>query len=173
MSKAFFARKAVNIDELKSRTGQERDKSEFVIEKIIELPINQWEHFKENLLDDFDFISNNAEFQYIDTNRLWHCIGIMADGGSDIIIGNCEGYHYLRYSSYIPDCTELIAEHKNYILSDKVIEQIIFIKNEGKFNMFSAAEVQQEAHHKNFDELYFLIEYHRKEYSKFILTGER
>jgi len=59
------------------------------------------------------------------------------------------------------------------ILSDKVIEQIVIIKNEGKFNMFSAAEVQREAHHKNFDELYFLIEYHRKEYSTFILTGER
>ena len=59
------------------------------------------------------------------------------------------------------------------ILSDKVIEQIIVIKNEGKFNMFSAAEVQHEAHLKNFDELYFLIEYHKKEYSRFILTGER
>ena len=59
------------------------------------------------------------------------------------------------------------------ILSDKVIEQIIVIKNEGKFNMFSAVDVQREAHLKNFDELYFLIEYHRKEYATFILTGER
>ncbi|GEM_PF-333717 len=173
MNKAFFTRKAVNAEELKIRTGLEQDKSYFVIEKIIELPLDCFEHFQENLLDDFDFIEDNVELQYVDSGGVWHCIGIMADGGSDIIIGNCEGYSYLRYSSYFPDCSELITEYKKYILSDKVIEQLMEIRNEGKYNMFSVIEIQQEALRKSFDELFFFIEHHRKEYSKFILTGER
>lgn len=173
MAKAFFTRKAVNVDELKSRTGEERDKSELVIEKIIELPTDQWEHFKENLLDDFDFIEANVEFQYIDTDRVWHCIGIMEEGGNDIVCGNCESFSYLRYSTYFPDAAELIAEHKKYIMSDKVIEQVLVIRAEAKFNMFSAADIQREAFEKGFNELVVFLDKHKKEYSKFVLTGER
>ena len=173
MSKAYFARKAVNTQELKNIAGQEHELSDFVLEKIIELNLEQWEHFKENLLDDFDFISDNTDFQYVDTNGVWHCIGIMAKGGSELIIGNSEGYDYLRYSSYFPDETELIADYKKHIFPDIAVEQLLTIRSEGKHNMFATEDIKLEALEKGFDELYELLENHKREYSEFILTGQR
>ena len=135
MSKAYFSRKAVNSKELKNTVGQEHELSDFVLEKIIELNFEQWEHFKGNLLDDFDFISDNTDFQYVDTNGVWHCIGIMPKDGSELIIGNCEGYDYLRYSSYFPDGTELIADYKKHIFPDIAVEQLLIIRAEGTHSL--------------------------------------
>jgi len=173
MSKAYFSRKAVNAEELKNIAGQEHELSDFVLEKIIELNLEQWEHFKENLLDDFDFVSDNTDFQYVDTNGVRHCIGIMGKGGSELIIGNCEGYNYLRYSSYFPDGADLISDYKKHIFPDSAVEQLLTIRSEGKFNMFSIEDIKREALEKGFDELYELLENHKLEYAEFILTGQR
>ncbi len=173
MSKAFFARKAINVNELKGITAQECGKSEFVIEKIIELPIDKWEYFKENLLDDFDFISNNIELMFIDINRVWHVLLVKAEDSVESILVEAEGYEWARYSSYIPDCTELIADYSKYNISDEVVRQILEIRSGAKFNMFSLIDIQQEALEKGFIELAILIAENPKEYSRFILTGQR
>jgi hypothetical protein len=65
------------------------------------------------------------------------------------------------------------AESEKYILSDKVIKQIMVIRAEARFNMFSATDIQREAFEKGFFELAVFIEEHKKEYCCFILTGKR
>ena len=107
MNKALFTRKAVDIDELKRRTGQEQDKSYFVIEKVIELEENEFDEFADDLLEDKDFIRDNIDSMYVDPNDIWYCVLVKATGRNDGIAISSSGYCYARYSSYIPDYREV------------------------------------------------------------------
>ena len=108
MHKAFFTRKAVDIDELKRRTGQEQDKCYFVVEKVIELSKEKFNAFAKYILSYFEFIKENVDLMYIDNSRIWHCILIKAEGSKDGILVESEGYGYARYSGYCPDCKAVI-----------------------------------------------------------------
>lgn len=101
MNRALFTRKAVNLDELKCRTEQERDKKYFVIEKVIELPEDSFRTFANNLLSDFDFIKENLDKMYVDSDQIWHCLLVKAEGSKDGILVEAEGYEYARYSRYL------------------------------------------------------------------------
>lgn len=57
-------------------------------------------------------------------------------------------------------------------MDSKVKEQILAIRKTGLTNMFNTLAVQRIAHEKNFFELVILIEEHKDEYARFILTGE-
>ena len=59
------------------------------------------------------------------------------------------------------------------IITDKLVEQIVSIRDSGAINMFDANGVQVEANKRNFFELVILIEDNRKAYSNFILSGDR
>lgn len=59
------------------------------------------------------------------------------------------------------------------IITDKLFEQILAIRDSGKVNMFDVHSVQQEANEREFYELVVFLEEHRKEYAEFILTGCR
>ena len=58
------------------------------------------------------------------------------------------------------------------LMNDKIIEQILTIRDSGVTNMFDVKHVQREAYRKGYYELVVFLEEHRKEYAKFILTGE-
>lgn len=107
LKKVLITRKAVNIEELKNRTGLERDKVSFTVEKVVELPKDQYEFFINNLLRDFDFIEENKALMYVDEYRVWHCILIKAEDGTDGILVEAEGYSYPRYTSYIESVEEI------------------------------------------------------------------
>ncbi len=61
---------------------------------------------------------------------------------------------------------------KEPLLTDKIIEQILTIRDSGVTNMFDVKRVQREARRKGYYELVVFLEEHHKEYAKFILTGE-
>ena len=107
MDKALFTRKAVDIDELKRRTGQEHEKNHFVIEKVVELSEKEFDEFADDLLEDKDFIRDNIESMYVDPNDIWHCILVKAKGRNDGVSIQSSGYSYVRYGSYIPDYREV------------------------------------------------------------------
>ena len=54
----------------------------------------------------------------------------------------------------------------------KVKEQILVIRDTGLTNMFDVTAVQRIAYEMNFYELVNYFEENRKEYVRFILTGE-
>jgi hypothetical protein len=58
------------------------------------------------------------------------------------------------------------------ILTDMLVNQILAIRADGKFNMFDAVGVQREANERGFYELVIFIEENRAAYSRFILTGK-
>lgn len=108
LKKVLITRKAVNVEELKSRTGLERDKVYFTVEKVVELPKDRYEFFINNLHRDFDFIEQNKKLMYVDEHRTWHCILVKADGGTDGILVEAEGYSYPRYTSYIENIEDVL-----------------------------------------------------------------
>ena len=108
MNRALFTRKAVDINELKNRTGPEKDKKYFVVEKVIELDDKEFDEFSNDLLEDRDFIRENIDLMYVGTNDIWHCILIKPKGRDEAILTEAEGYSYSRYSAYIPDCKKVV-----------------------------------------------------------------
>ena len=58
------------------------------------------------------------------------------------------------------------------ILTGKVREQILAIRDTGLTNMFDIPMIQRLAYDRGYYELVTYLEEHRKEYAHFILTGE-
>ena len=57
-------------------------------------------------------------------------------------------------------------------MTDKVKEQILAIRDTGETNMFDTDRVQRMAYDRGFYELVLFLEDPKKEYARFILTGE-
>ncbi|MBW7571228.1 DUF5049 domain-containing protein [Caproiciproducens faecalis] len=57
-------------------------------------------------------------------------------------------------------------------MTDKVRKQILAIRDTGLTNMFDVSTVQRIAIDMDFYELVVYLEENRKEYARFILTGE-
>lgn len=100
MALVNFVRKAVNIDELKE-AAKRPGISQYSIIDTIELSHEEYNHFIENLLDEFDFISDYKDKMYSDANCVWHCILVKAKDEEDGILVESEGYDYARYSAYL------------------------------------------------------------------------
>lgn len=58
------------------------------------------------------------------------------------------------------------------LMDAKVKEQILVIRDTGLSNMFDVTAVQRIAYEMNFYELVNYLEENRKEYVRFIMTGE-
>jgi len=57
-------------------------------------------------------------------------------------------------------------------VTEKVKEQILAIRDTGETNMFDITRVQRMAYDRGYYELVLFLEKHKKEYARFILTGE-
>ena len=57
-------------------------------------------------------------------------------------------------------------------MTEKVKDQILAIRDTGLTNMFDIPMVQRLAYERGYYELVCWLEDHRKEYARFIMTGE-
>ena len=97
--KVMFTRKAVDVMELIRRPYTERDASNFIIEKTVELPSSEFLAFTRSLLKDYSFIEENIDLMYRDTKGLYHCILVKEKGSASGILVESEGYSYARYAA--------------------------------------------------------------------------
>ena len=58
------------------------------------------------------------------------------------------------------------------MMTDKIKEQILAVRDTGLTNMFDVNTVHRIANDMGFFELVVYLEEHRREYAHFILTGE-
>lgn len=84
-----------------------------VVEKTVELPADLFEHFSENLLNDYDFILENIDFMYQDKDGVNHCLLVLGEGQNDGILVESEGSAYARYSAFVPNARQL-WQHAQY-----------------------------------------------------------
>ena len=103
------------------------------VEKAVELPTSQYEHFKHNLLLDYDFIANNADAMYTDSSNIKHCLLVLNKNGEDGIIVYSAGQAFATYSAHIPYAREIyrliqypeLDEFNSYMerIVDKYVQQ--------------------------------------------------
>lgn len=108
--KARFTRKSINLDEVKHNTALIKDAVPYQIEKTIELEPSEYEAFTRRLLDDYDFIAQNLDHQYVDKAGCWHCLLIISQGKNEGLLIQSEGYAYARYAAYVADTSVLAAD---------------------------------------------------------------
>lgn len=58
-------------------------------------------------------------------------------------------------------------------ITDRIVEQIMAIRDSGEINMFDIKGVQKIAHGRQFYELVVLLEEYPEKYSEFILHGKK
>ena len=100
--KAYFIRKPLNLEDLKGTIGYGYG-HEYVIEETVTLSLEAFKHFSDNLLDDFDFISERKHMMCVDKAAVWHSILVQSEEPGIGILVECEGYDYARYAALLPE----------------------------------------------------------------------
>ena len=77
------------------------------IGKTIELPKNQFERFKNNLLYDYDFIEDNQDVMSTDNMNIKQCLLVLGEGQDDGILVYSEGH--FSFASHVPTVAESIG----------------------------------------------------------------
>ena len=75
---------------------------EFIIEKEIIIDEDLFETFIHDPLDDYKFIKENIDVMYCDNEDVFHCILVTSNQHDFGILVESEGYHYARYTAYLP-----------------------------------------------------------------------
>lgn len=91
------------------RKESEIEAQEAVVEKVIVLPKEEYIHFTENLMHDYDFLKENANVMY-EENDVWHCVLVTGEGVNEGVLVESEGASYARYSAFVPVVNEIIEQ---------------------------------------------------------------
>lgn len=95
------------------RKDSEIETSPCVIDKTVELSADWFDHFSQNLLNDYDFILENIDHMYQDNDGVNHCLLVLCEERDDGIIVESEGSSYARYSAYLP-CARKLVQQEQY-----------------------------------------------------------
>lgn len=74
-----------------------------VIEKMIELPKEEYLQFRDDLSNDQKFIEENRECMYQDEFGKRHCLLVLGKGIEDGILVEAQGYSHARYAALLPN----------------------------------------------------------------------
>ncbi len=80
------------------------------IEKVITLSDVEFDQFQQMLLNDYDFLRDNAELMRVE-NGVAHCLLVVGTDGQDGVLVNSEGSSYARYAAYFPDAKSFLLTH--------------------------------------------------------------
>lgn len=115
-----------------------------VIEKIVELPENEYKYFKSAPLRDMPFIAENTDIMYRGENGIYHCLLVLGEGSSDGVLIESEGYDYARYSSFMPGAREFVTARLNN-LADQIIKESTQSTSSGSWIVYFD-EIQERYH---------------------------
>ena len=77
------------------------------IEKVIELSVSDFKHFRQAPLKDYDFISENkADLHY--EQGIWQCLLILGTDCEDGILVDPEGFDFALYTAFLPSARRLL-----------------------------------------------------------------
>ena len=91
--------------------------SECEIEKVIHLFDSDFARFKQTLLDNYDFIHENAGLMRME-NGVTHCLLVVGETSEDGILVNSEGSDYARYAAFFPNA-------KSFLLTQGQTQQVL------------------------------------------------
>ncbi len=91
--------------------------SECEIEKVIYLSDSDFARFQQTLLDNYDFLHENADLMRVE-NGVTHCLLVVGETFEDGILVNSEGSDYARYAAYFPNA-------KSFLLTQGQTQQVV------------------------------------------------
>ena len=91
--------------------------SECEIEKVIHLSDSDFARFQQTLLDNYDFLRENADLMRVE-DGVTHCLLVVGETFEDGILVNSEGSDYARYAAYFPNA-------KSYLLTQGQTQQAV------------------------------------------------
>lgn len=91
--------------------------SECEIEKVIHLSDSDFARFQQTLLDNYDFLHDNADLMRVE-NGVTHCLLVVGETLDDGILVNSEGSDYARYAAYFPNA-------KSFLLTQGQTQQVV------------------------------------------------
>ena len=91
--------------------------SECEIEKVIHLSDSDFARFQQTLLDNYDFLHENADLMRVE-NGVTHCLLVVGETFEDGILVNSEGSDYARYAAYFPNA-------KSFLLTQGQTQQVV------------------------------------------------
>lgn len=78
------------------------------IEKIVELSQDEFISFVDELYGYYRFIYDNGGYMYFDEEEnCAHCLLVRTPERKEGILVESEGFSYVRYGAYVPDCNAL------------------------------------------------------------------
>ena len=100
---------------MKLKAQFHRKQSEFAtslaeVEKVIELPRDEFRAFLRSPLDDYPFITENKDRMKMDQDGVYHCLLVVGESHDDGILIEAEGYDYARYSAYVPGARQFVEQ---------------------------------------------------------------
>lgn len=96
------------------RKDTEIEASPCVVEKTVELSADWFDHFSQNLLNDYDFILENSDCMYQEQNGVNHCLLVLGADRDDGILVESEGSAYARYSAFVPNARQILQQDQRY-----------------------------------------------------------
>ena len=91
--------------------------SECEIEKVIHLSDSDFARFQQTLLDNYDFLRENADLMRVE-DGVTHCLLVVGETLEDGILVNSEGSDYARYAAYFPNA-------KSFLLTQGQTQQAV------------------------------------------------
>ena len=91
--------------------------SECEIEKVIHLSDSDFARFQQTLLDNYDFLHENADLMRVE-DGVTHCLLVVGESFEDGILVNSEGSDYARYAAYFPNA-------KSFLLTQGKTQQAV------------------------------------------------
>lgn len=78
------------------------------IEKVIELSVSDFKHFRQAPLKDYDFISENKADLHCEQG-IWQCLLILGTDCEDGILVDPEGFDFALFTAFLPSARRLLA----------------------------------------------------------------
>lgn len=135
------------------------------VEKIVELPDDEYEYFCSNLIEEYPFIKENTDCMYQSTEGVRHCLLVLGDDHDDGILVDAQGYGYARYTSYLPNARNIAMQMKypsltaytNELcwLADKYVQKAVLGQFDCQYRI-DFDEVRNFCRHDDFNEQLFM-----------------
>lgn len=110
---------------------------------VHELSFDDFQSFRNNLLEDYSFISDNVHKMYEDEKGVSHCLLVLDKVSGDGILVESEGASYARYSAFLPNARILLMldQHPSLQqliegmqkLTDKYVHEAVINQTDGLF----------------------------------------
>lgn len=92
----------MKVNFIRKPTPEElKPQDNFIIEKRIEVTDDEFGVFEKQPLDHYDFIRDNVDSMYRDSDEVWHCILITCPSKEYGYLIESEGYSYGRYVAFL------------------------------------------------------------------------